>query len=98
MHAKEAEAFGVNVGDVSFDLGKAMAWKEDVIKSLRDGIAFMLKKFKVEVIKGEAKLLGPGKVQVDDTVYEGENVVVGTGSVPLVPPIPGRSGACIYQP
>ena len=64
LHAQEAEAFGVNVKDVSFDLEKAMSWKEDVIKSLRAGIEFMMKKFKVEVVSGEAKLLGPGKVQV----------------------------------
>lgn len=96
LHAKEAEAFGVNVGEVTFDLEKAMSWKEEVVKSLRDGVAFMLKKFKVEVIKGEAKLLGPGKVQVEDTVYEGENVVIGTGSVPFVPPIPGADQEHVY--
>lgn len=96
LHAKEAEAFGVNVKDVSFDLEKAMSWKEDVIKTLRAGIEFMMKKFKVEVVKGEAKLLEPGKVQVGDDVYEGENVVIGTGSLPLIPPIPGAGQKHVY--
>ena len=89
IHAKEAADFGVNVGDVDFDLSKAMSWKNDVIDTLRGGIAFMMKKNKVTVVEGEAKLLSNRKVQVGDDIYEGENVVIGTGSVPMVPPIPG---------
>jgi dihydrolipoamide dehydrogenase len=89
LHAKEAADFGVNVSGVEFDITKAMAWKNEVIETLRSGIAFMMKKHKVTVVEGEAKLLGPGKVQVGDEIYEGTNVVIGTGSVPMVPPIPG---------
>ena len=89
LHAKEAADFGVNVSGVEFDITKAMAWKNEVIETLRAGIAFMMKKHKVTVVEGEAKLLGPGKVQVGDEIYEGTNVVIGTGSVPMVPPIPG---------
>jgi dihydrolipoamide dehydrogenase len=96
VHAKEAADFGVNVGDVTFDLGKAMSWKDDVIKTLRAGIAFMMKKNKVEVVTGEAKFLGSNKVEVDGTLYEGENVVIATGSTPFVPPIPGADQEHVY--
>ena len=89
LHAKEASAFGVNVGDVTFDLSKAMNWKDDVIKTLRAGIAYLMKKNKVEIVNGEAKLLGSNKVQVGDEIYEGSDVIIATGSTPLVPPIPG---------
>ena len=89
VHAKEAPAFGVTTGEVSFDLTKAMSWKTDVITTLRAGIGFMMKKNKVEVVTGEAKLLGSGNVQVGEEIYEGENVVIATGSSPFVPPIPG---------
>jgi len=89
VHAKEAPAFGVSTGDVSFDLSKAMAWKKDVIETLRGGIGAMMKKNKVEVLFGTARLLGPRKVEVDGTVYEGRNVVIATGGSPFVPPIPG---------
>ncbi|MEN7972477.1 MAG: dihydrolipoyl dehydrogenase [Verrucomicrobiota bacterium] len=89
VHAKEAPEFGVNVGDVSFDLSKVMAWKEDVIKTLRAGIAGLMKKNKVEVLTGEARLLGSRKVEVEGKVYEGDNVVIATGGSPFVPPIPG---------
>ncbi|MFC1467731.1 dihydrolipoyl dehydrogenase [Verrucomicrobiota bacterium] len=89
VHAKEAENFGVNVGEVTFDLSKAMAWKNEVIETLRAGIAFLMKRSNVTVVNGEAKFLGPGQVQVGDTVYEGDNVVIATGSSPVIPPIPG---------
>ncbi|MCU0857976.1 MAG: dihydrolipoyl dehydrogenase [Pontiellaceae bacterium] len=89
VHAKEAPGFGVLTGEVTFDLCKAMAWKTEVIETLRAGIGFMMKKNKVDVLTGTARLLGPGRVQVGDTVYEGVNVVIATGASPLVPPIPG---------
>ena len=89
VHAKEAPEFGVMTGEVSFDLSKVMAWKQEVIETLRAGIAGQMKRSKVTVLNGEAKLLGPRKVDVDGTVYEGDNVVIATGGSPFVPPIPG---------
>jgi dihydrolipoamide dehydrogenase len=89
VHAKEAPEFGVTTGEVKFDLSKAMAWKNEVIDTLRAGIAFMMKKNKVTVVNGTAKLLGSRKVQVGEKVYEGTDVVIATGSSPFVPPIPG---------
>lgn len=89
VHAKEAPAFGVNVGEVSFDLAKTMAWKNEVVETLRSGIAGLLKKNKVEVVSGEARLLGPGRVAVGDTIHEGRNVAIAVGGSPFVPPIPG---------
>ena len=89
VHAKEAPEFGITTGEVSFDLKKVMAWKQEVIETLRAGVAGMMKKNKVKVVNGWAKLLGPRKVEVDGTVYEGTNVVIATGGSPFVPPIPG---------
>ncbi|MBI9021242.1 MAG: dihydrolipoyl dehydrogenase [Verrucomicrobia bacterium] len=89
VHAKEAPEFGVTTGEVRFDLKKVMAWKQEVIETLRAGIAGQMKRSKVTVLKGEAKLLGSRKVEVDGTVYEGTNVVIATGGSPFVPPIPG---------
>jgi dihydrolipoamide dehydrogenase len=89
VHAKEAPEFGVTTGEVKFDLSKAMAWKKEVIETLRGGISFMMKKNKVTVVSGTAKLLGSRKVQVGERVYEGTDVVIATGSSPFVPPIPG---------
>ena len=89
VHAKEAPGFGISTGEVGFDFAKIMAWKQEVVETLRGGIAALMKKSKVEVLFGEAKFLGPRRVEVDGTVYEGENVVIATGGSPFVPPIPG---------
>ena len=89
VHAKEAPEFGVTTGEVKFDLAKTMAWKQEVIETLRGGIAGMMKKNKVEVLFGEAKLIGSRKVEVDGTIYDADNVVIATGGSPFVPPIPG---------
>lgn len=93
VHAKEAPEFGVTTGEVSFDLKKVMAWKQDVIETLRGGVGAMMKKSKVEVLYGAAKLLGSRKVEVAGTVYEADNVVIATGGSPFVPPIPGADQA-----
>ena len=89
VHAKEAPEFGVTTGEVSFDLSVAMAWKQEVIETLRAGIAGMMKKNMVEVLTGEARLLGSRTVEVAGKTYEGDNVVIATGGSPFVPPIPG---------
>ncbi|RIQ32542.1 dihydrolipoyl dehydrogenase family protein [Jiangella rhizosphaerae] len=44
-------------------------------------------------VRGWGRLAGPGRVEVDGTVYEaGRAVVIGTGSAPFVPPIDGLEG------
>ncbi len=89
-HAKEGGKMGVTVGDVAFDLSTAMAWKQDTIETLRSGIQFLMKSNKVVVVQGEAKFVDAHHVQVGDTSYEGEHLIIATGSSPAVPPIPGH--------
>jgi len=96
-HACNSEAFGVTAENVAFDFGKVMARKEKVIATLRKGIAGMMKRLKVEVVTGTAKLVAPGKVDVDGTVYETRNVLITTGSSPATPPIPGVDQDHVYD-
>lgn len=88
-HAKDSEAFGVSTEGVSFDLAKAMAWKQETMKTLRSGIAGLMKKNKVEIISGEAELAGGTKVSVNGERYVGKDLIIATGSSPVIPPIPG---------
>jgi dihydrolipoamide dehydrogenase len=37
----------------------------------------------------EARLVGPGKVGIGEKIYETEHIIVATGSLPAMPPIPG---------
>lgn len=88
-HASNGEGYGVKAQNVSFDIKTAMAWKRKVIETNRKGIAYQMKRFGVEVLRGEAKFLGPGTVSVDGAEKRAQHVIIATGSSPARPPIPG---------
>jgi dihydrolipoamide dehydrogenase len=69
------------IADTKVDFTKMMGFKQEAIDGNTKGIDFLLKKNKVDVIRGSAKILGAGKVQVGDTVHEGKAIVIATGSV-----------------
>ena len=88
-HAKHGSVFGVEAGDLTFNFAKAHEHKNSVMDRMRDGIAGLMKKNKVEVIEGEAKLLKGGSFSVNGESHEADNILLCTGSSPSVPPIPG---------
>jgi dihydrolipoamide dehydrogenase len=71
-------------GDIQLDFTKIQGRKEDVVTKSSRGVDYLLKKNKVTVMKGIAKLLSPGKIQVsgDNGTMEVEarNIVIATGS------------------
>jgi dihydrolipoamide dehydrogenase len=92
-HAGEGAKFGVRAEGLSFDFGVASAWKDKTVETLRSGIAFTLKKLGVEVYAGKGRLLGGGKLALEDgREVEARDILVATGSSPALPPIPGLAG------
>jgi dihydrolipoamide dehydrogenase len=61
---KHAEAYGLKAEKVGFDLDKLVKRSRGVSKQLNGGVGHLLKKNKVTVFDGEAKLNGPGKLAV----------------------------------
>ena len=88
-HAKHGSVFGVEVEGLSFDFPKAHAHKNQVMDKMRNGIAGLMKKHKVDVVEGEATLLSGLAVSINGETHEADNVLLCTGSSPSVPPIPG---------
>jgi dihydrolipoamide dehydrogenase len=86
--AKEGAHLGVH-GDVSYDFGEALAWKDDAVTTLRNSIAFLEKQSHVDVVKGNALCVDAHHVTIGETSYETEHLLIATGSSPAVPPIPG---------
>jgi pyruvate/2-oxoglutarate dehydrogenase complex dihydrolipoamide dehydrogenase (E3) component len=43
----------------------------------------------IDVLRGPARLAGPGRVDVGAEVLSAEHVVIATGSDPVIPPVPG---------
>lgn len=90
-HARNGAQFGVVGGDVTVDWSKMQAWKEEVVTTLVNGVGAAERKAGVKVVNGRGSLLGAGKVSVGDETYEGTHVIIATGSVPVMPPIPGAA-------
>lgn len=88
-HACHGEAFGVTAKDVSFDYPKVRERTVGIQDKLRGGIAGLMKMNKVDVVKGTASIKNRKIVTVDGKDYEGQNILICTGSRPFVPPIPG---------
>jgi len=77
---------------VELDLTAMMAQKTKVVGELTKGVEFLLKKAKSEAIVGEARITGPGKVEVkgaDGKVRNltAKHIIIATGSE--VAPLPG---------
>jgi dihydrolipoamide dehydrogenase len=87
--ALHSDEFGVEIEQAVFNLDRAMARKTQVQDQLRNGVAGLMKRSKVEVIDGEGKLVGNRTVEVDGERYQGANLLLCTGSSPARPPIPG---------
>jgi dihydrolipoamide dehydrogenase len=82
---------GISVGEVTFDLGKMMARKNDVVKGLTGGVGMLFKKNKVTHLIGAGKIARAGTVDVTGSdgktqSYTAKNIVIATGSAPSVVP------------
>jgi len=92
-HARHGEAFGVTASDVSFDHAKVVARKEQVVKTLVAGVGAKMKGRKVTVIKHRAQITGKSAdgftVIAEGETYSGKKLLIATGSIPMIPPIPG---------
>src|ERR1700709_2939600 len=56
--------FGFSADNLKFDIAKIVERSRKVALQLSNGVAFLMKKHKITVIAGEAKLAGPGKIAV----------------------------------
>lgn len=91
---RAAGDFGIDADFRAFDLGKAVARKEQVIEQLRFGIAFLFEKNHVRFISGKASFKDAHTVAAkaaDGTVEEvpADYVIIAAGSHSASLPIPG---------
>ena len=86
------EALGIKIGTPKLDLAGMMKHKDDTVAANVQGVAFLLKKNKVDSFIGTGSIAAPGKVLVtaaDGTTQtlETTNIVIATGSDST--PLPG---------
>jgi dihydrolipoamide dehydrogenase len=83
---------GIRVGDLALDLPAMLRRKDDVVKTLTNGIAALFRKNRITAVQGTGRLLGPGKVGVQkadgQAELEATAVLLATGSEPAaLPPL-----------
>ena len=91
---KDAAKNGILVGEVSIDFAAMQKRKQTVVKQLVNGVGGLMGANGIQVIKGTAKMKGAAELEVETA--EGteslsfDKVLIASGSVPSVVPIPGH--------
>ncbi|MGE3844522.1 MAG: dihydrolipoyl dehydrogenase [Vicinamibacterales bacterium] len=82
--AQDSKEWGISFsGPLSLDMNQVHARKDRIVKGLTGGIASLFKKHKIEWIKGTARLLGDGGIDVQGeqpVKLKAKDIVVATGS------------------
>jgi dihydrolipoamide dehydrogenase len=76
--------FGFSADNFKFDIAKIVDRSRKVSQQLSNGVAFLMKKHKIAVVSGEAKLAGRGKIAIakdgKTTEIAANNIVLATGA------------------
>ncbi|MDD3766821.1 MAG: dihydrolipoyl dehydrogenase [Eubacteriales bacterium] len=88
-YAKHSTDYGIKVEGASVDHKAVVKRKDKVVKTLVSGVKALMKANKVTVVEGEGVLTSRNTVKVGNDTYEGQRIMICTGSVPVIPPIPG---------
>ena len=68
----------------------AFEWRDFMVSGYEDGAkAEYLEAKGIDVLRGPARLAGPGRLDVGGEVHSADHVVIATGSDPVLPPVPG---------
>jgi pyruvate/2-oxoglutarate dehydrogenase complex dihydrolipoamide dehydrogenase (E3) component len=89
-YARNAARWGVNASNVSVDLPKIVAQKDEVVLSFRSGRQKQVdKRANLRLHRGHARFVGSHQLQVGDDLLESEKIFIDTGCRPAAPAIPG---------
>jgi dihydrolipoamide dehydrogenase len=84
-YLQHASDYGLKVDNVDKDFDAVVKRSRDVADGMSKGVQFLMKKNKIEVIKGFGKLKAGKKVDVTDaegkvTEYNAKNIIIATGA------------------
>jgi dihydrolipoamide dehydrogenase len=78
---READDFGLKVGEPQVEWPAVLARRGKVVKTLTGGVSGLFKKNGIEVIEGEGALAGAGAVTVNGQQIAAKTIILATGSV-----------------
>ncbi|WP_426182354.1 dihydrolipoyl dehydrogenase [Pseudomonas sp. TWRC1-2] len=89
VHHSQGSQLGIEVDVPTLDIRKSVEWKDGIVDRLTTGVATLLKKHKVQVIHGWAKVVDGKTIDVGDQRIHCEHLLLATGSksvnLPMLP-------------
>ena len=84
-YLNHAEDFGINLpSEIGFEFPKVVDRSRGVADRMSKGVQFLMKKNKIDIIQGEAKVLPGKKVLVKSATeskeYQAKNIIIATGA------------------
>lgn len=84
-YIKHAGDYGITVADSKHDFAAVVKRSRGVADGMSKGVAFLMKKNKIDVIQGFGKLIAAGKVEVTETAgtkktIEAKHIILATGA------------------
>jgi len=84
-------AHGIKCGGIEVDFEVMMKRKSDVVRQNVEGIQYLMKKNKIQVVYGHASFLDPHTLSIKSKSGEAQqiqarNIIIATGSKPAAPP------------
>ena len=92
QYVMNSEVFGIDIEDkgcVRINWENMQDRKERVVNQLTGGVKSLLEKNGVDVINGEATVVSKNEISVNEQTIKTENIIIATGSSPMIPPIEG---------
>jgi dihydrolipoamide dehydrogenase len=83
---QNASEFGLRADNIGYDFARVIARSREVAEKLSNGVAYLMKKNKIAVIDGQARLEGEGRIGVTGKdgqalpTIEAKHVIVATGA------------------
>ncbi|MFC2062564.1 dihydrolipoyl dehydrogenase [Chloroflexota bacterium] len=86
---KTTDFFGLPTLSTAAEYTKVKAFKDRIISGIATGRDERWFKQGIQLFRGTASFLSPNEVEVADEIIKADRIIITTGSMPAVPPIPG---------
>ena len=80
------DKMGLIINNPKIDFDKMQNYKNDVISQNTKGIEFLLKKNKIDWLKGWAEIVNQNQVTVGENTHDTKNIIIASGSEPSTIP------------
>ena len=85
----DAPAFGIPAQRGATDWRRLVEGRQRYIGNINRYWDGYVEALGVTHLRGHARFIGPGEIEVDGQTYGADHIVVATGGRPIVPPLPG---------